>query len=95
VRLEHLFWRPQGRSSAEVIEYGGLVSLETYQAAINTGVDLTYMEYELLSSWRRIPARCSHARRCSRGLGYDYFGGARDGHVTSGVSGELGRSTPT
>jgi DNA-binding response OmpR family regulator len=61
------------------------LDLATYQAKVgDRSLDLTYMEYELLSFFVRHPGRVwSREQLLSRVWGYDYFGGARtvDVHV--------------
>jgi DNA-binding response OmpR family regulator len=61
------------------------LDLATYQAKVGErSLDLTYMEYELLSFFARHPGRVwSREQLLSRVWGYDYFGGARtvDVHV--------------
>ena len=85
-RLKHLFWRTGRGTRPELVEYGPLVlNLEPYQAAVGgRPLDLTYMEYELLSFLATHPGKVfSRETLLSRVWGYEYYGGARtvDVHV--------------
>lgn len=85
-RLKHLFWRSGRGTRPELVEYGPLVlNLETYQAACaGRHLDLTFMEYELLTFLVSRPGKVfTRETLLSRVWGYDYFGGARtvDVHI--------------
>lgn len=85
-RLRHLLHATGAEKGPEVVEYGPLVlNLETYEAALSgTPIDLTYMEYELLSFLASNPGKVfTRETLLSRVWGYDYYGGARtvDVHV--------------
>lgn len=85
-RLRHLFWRTGTGIRPELVEYGALLlNLETYQATIDgRPLDMTYMEYELLTFLASHPGKVfTRETLLSRVWGYDYFGGARtvDVHV--------------
>lgn len=85
-RMRHLFWRSGQTIKPDTVEYGPLaLNLETYQAAIDgQPLDLTYMEYELLSFLASNPGKVfSRDTLLSRVWGYEYYGGARtvDVHV--------------
>lgn len=86
IRLQRLFFRTGRGLVQEVIEYGPLhVNLETYQATIGPrALDLTYMEYQLLTFLASHPGRVfDRETLLSRVWGYEYYGGARtvDVHV--------------
>ena len=85
-RLKHLFFATGRGTRPELVEYGDLIlNLETYQAAINgVPLDLTYMEYELLTFLASHPGKVfTRETLLSRVWGYEYYGGARtvDVHV--------------
>ncbi len=85
----HLLLARSGAVAAaptELVAYDKLeLNLETYQAAIDgRALDLTYMEYELLSCLARNPGKVfTRETLLSQVWGYDYYGGARtvDVHV--------------
>ena len=86
VRLQRLFFRSGRGLAKEVIEYGPLtINLETYQASIGSrSLDLTYMEYQLLTFLASHPGRVFNRETLlSRVWGYEYYGGARtvDVHI--------------
>ena len=86
VRLQRLFYRTGRGLSKEVIAYGPLsINLETYQASIGgRSLDLTYMEYQLLTFLASHPGRVFNRETLlSRVWGYEYYGGARtvDVHI--------------
>ncbi len=86
VRLQRLFFRSGRGLAKEVIEYGPLrINLETYQAGIgDRSLDLTYMEYQLLTFLASHPGRVFNRETLlSRVWGYEYYGGARtvDVHI--------------
>ena len=86
VRLQRLFHRTGRGLSKEVIVYGPLsINLETYQANIGgRSLDLTYMEYQLLTFLASHPGRVFNRETLlSRVWGYEYYGGARtvDVHI--------------
>lgn len=86
IRLQRLFFRTGRGLVPEVIEYGLLhVNLETYQASIGGRfLDLTYMEYQLLTFLASHPGRVfDRETLLSRVWGYEYYGGARtvDVHI--------------
>ncbi len=86
VRLQRLFYRTGRGLAKEVIEYGPLsINLETYQASIGgRSLDLTYMEYQLLTFLASHPGRVFNRETLlSRVWGYEYYGGARtvDVHI--------------
>lgn len=85
VRIARLM-RHRGPAPDEVITFKELaLNLATYQASIGADpLDLTYMEYELLSFFVVNAGRVwSREQLLSKVWGYDYFGGARtvDVHV--------------
>ena len=85
-RLKHLFYASGRGTRPEMVEYGDLVlNLETYQAAVaGRPLDLTYMEYELLTFLASNPGKVfTRETLLSRVWGYEYYGGARtvDVHV--------------
>lgn len=85
-RLRHLLWRTAAPASADVVSYGLLaLNLDTYQATIGgRSLDLTYMEYELLSFLVKHPGKVfTRETLLSRVWGYEYYGGARtvDVHI--------------
>ena len=85
-RLKHLFFATGHGTRPELVEYGDLVlNLETYQAAIEgVPLDLTYMEYELLTFLASHPGKVfTRETLLSRVWGYEYYGGARtvDVHI--------------
>ena len=84
LRCKRLLW-PASMSS-DVIQMGSLtVNLATYQVKVgDTPIDLTYMEYELLSFLILHPGRTySREMLLSQVWGFDYYGGSRtvDVHV--------------
>ncbi len=86
VRLQRLFFRSGRGLVQEIIEYGPLkINLETYQATVaSRALDLTYMEYQLLTFLASHPGRVfDRETLLSRVWGYEYYGGARtvDVHV--------------
>ncbi len=86
IRLQRLFFRTGRGLVQEVIDYGPLhVNLETYQASIGGRLlDLTYMEYQLLTFLASHPGRVfDRETLLSRVWGYEYYGGARtvDVHI--------------
>ncbi|CAG4917310.1 MULTISPECIES: response regulator transcription factor [Acidithrix] len=86
VRLQRLFFRTGRGLTQELIEYGPLkVNLETYQASVSGKLlDLTYMEYQLLTFLASHPGRVfDRETLLSRVWGYEYYGGARtvDVHI--------------
>lgn len=85
-RMRHLSWRAGQDRRPDTVEYGPLaLNLETYQAAIDgEPLDLTYMEYELLTFLASNPGKVfSRDTLLSRVWGYEYYGGARtvDVHI--------------
>ncbi len=86
IRLQRLFFRTGRGLVQEVIDHGPLhVNLETYQASIGGRLlDLTYMEYQLLTFLASHPGRVfDRETLLSRVWGYEYYGGARtvDVHI--------------
>ena len=84
-RLRRLTSRA-GNSKAHVLAHDGLaMNLETYQASIaGRRLDLTYMEYRLLSFLASHPGKVfTREALLNRVWGYDYYGGARtvDVHI--------------
>ena len=85
-RLRHLLATDIDLHRADLVDYGELsLNLETYQASIaGRPLDMTYMEYELLTFLAQTPGKVfTREMRLSRGWGYVYYGGARtvDVHV--------------
>src|SRR5690606_19284983 len=85
-RLMHLCYAGGRGARPELVEYGDLVlNLETYQAVVaGRPLDLTYMEYELLTFLASNPGKVfTRETLLSRVWGYEYYGGARtvDVHV--------------
>ncbi len=86
LRIRRLTGAPPPGGPAETARFKDLeLNLATYQARVaDRSLDLTYMEYELLSFFVAHPGRVwSREQLLSRVWGYDYFGGARtvDVHV--------------
>jgi DNA-binding response OmpR family regulator len=86
LRLRRIAARPAGAAPEETADFKDLtLDLATYQATLaGSPLDLTYMEYELLSFFVTHPGRVwSREQLLERVWGYDYFGGARtvDVHV--------------
>ncbi len=86
VRLSKLTIGRGAAGKSVLVTYGPLkINTETYQAAIDGRVlDLTYMEYELLSFLASNPTKVfTREALLSRVWGYEYYGGARtvDVHI--------------
>lgn len=86
LRVRRLAGAEQLGGTPERVRFKDLeLNLATYQARVgDRSLDLTYMEYELLSFFVGHPGRVwSREQLLSRVWGYDYFGGARtvDVHV--------------
>lgn len=86
-RLRHGLWASgELVGGAGVIEHGPLaLNLDTYQARLGgKPMDLTYMEWELLTFLAQHPGKVfSRETLLSRVWGYEYYGGARtvDVHI--------------
>ena len=86
VRCRRLLWPGEMTSDADFIHMGALtVNLATYQVKVNgEPIDLTFMEYALLSFLVTHPGRIySREVLLSQVWGFDYYGGSRtvDVHV--------------
>lgn len=85
-RIRQLLWPGNEGSQAEFISIDNLtINLATYQVQVNGNpLDLTYLEYALLSFLVTHPGRTySRDALLSRVWGFDYYGGSRtvDVHV--------------
>ena len=86
LRCRRLLWPGEMTSDADFIHMGALtVNLATYQVKVNgEPIDLTFMEYALLSFLVTHPGRIySREVLLSQVWGFDYYGGSRtvDVHV--------------
>lgn len=86
LRCRHLLWPGEMTSDADFVQSGALsVNLATYQVKVaGEPVDLTFMEYALLSFLVTHPGRIySREVLLSQVWGFDYYGGSRtvDVHV--------------
>ena len=86
LRCRRLLWPGEMTSDADFIHMGALtVNLATYQVKVNgEPIDLTFMEYALLSFLVTHPGRIySREVLLSQVWGFDYYGGSRtvDVHI--------------
>lgn len=86
IRMRHLLWSSADGDSSDLVRVGGMIiNLATYQVTINGDpLDLTYLEYALLSFLATHPGRTfSRQALLHRVWGLDYYGGSRtvDVHV--------------
>ena len=86
LRCHQLLWPGESTGDADFVQAGSLsVNLATYQVKVNgSPVDLTFMEYSLLSFLVTPPGRIySREVLLSQVWGFDYYGGSRtvDVHV--------------
>lgn len=86
IRMRHLLWSSAEGNSSDLVHVGNMViNLATYQVTINGDpLDLTYLEYALLSFLATHPGRTfSRQALLHRVWGLDYYGGSRtvDVHV--------------
>lgn len=86
LRARRLLWADMASASPDVVYMGSMVmNLATYQVKVNDApVDLTYLEYALLSFLVTHPNRTfSRDTLLQRVWGFDYYGGSRtvDVHV--------------
>ena len=85
-RVRQLLWPGSERTASELHHCGNMtINLATYQVAIDDQpLDLTYLEYALLSFLAAHPGRTfSRDALLQRVWGFDYYGGSRtvDVHV--------------
>ena len=86
LRCRRLLWPGESTSDADFLQVGPMsINLATYQVKVGDDpIDLTYMEYELLSFLVTHPDRIySREVLLSQVWGFDYYGGSRtvDVHV--------------
>ncbi len=86
IRMRHLLWSSAEGDASDLVRVGGMIiNLATYQVTINgEPLDLTYLEYALLSFLATHPGRTfSRQALLHRVWGLDYYGGSRtvDVHV--------------
>ena len=86
VRLRRVTGGQDASGDSTIVSYGPLkINTETYQAVIaDRTLDLTYMEYELLTFLASNPTKVfTRETLLSRVWGYEYYGGARtvDVHI--------------
>lgn len=86
LRCRRLLWPGEATTDADFVHVGPLtVNLATYQVKVNgEPIDLTFMEYALLSFLVTHPGRIySREMLLSQVWGFDYYGGSRtvDVHV--------------
>ncbi len=86
VRVRQLLWPGNEASSADLVMVGAMtINLATYQVKVgDEPLDLTYLEYALLSFLATHPGRTySRDALLRRVWGFDYYGGSRtvDVHV--------------
>jgi len=86
VRLRRATGGQDASGDSTIVSYGPLkINTETYQAVIaDRTLDLTYMEYELLTFLASNPTKVfTRETLLSRVWGYEYYGGARtvDVHI--------------
>lgn len=86
LRCHQLLWPGEATGDADFIQVGPMsINLATYQVKVNgSPVDLTFMEYALLSFLVTHPGRIySREVLLSQVWGFDYYGGSRtvDVHV--------------
>lgn len=86
LRCRRLLWPGEATSDADFLQVGPMsINLATYQVKVDDDpIDLTYMEYELLSFLVTHPDRIySREVLLSQVWGFDYYGGSRtvDVHV--------------
>lgn len=85
-RVRHMLWPGDEGKASDLIHVGPMViNLATYQVTVNNEpLDLTYLEYALLSFLAAHPGRTfSRDALLQRVWGFDYYGGSRtvDVHV--------------
>ena len=85
LRCSLLLWPGTESTSRDLVIVDNIkINLATYQVYIDESpVDLTYMEYLLLSFLATHPSRAYHVRLFAARLGFEYCGGTRtvDVHV--------------
>ncbi|MBQ9021141.1 MAG: winged-helix domain-containing protein [Eggerthellaceae bacterium] len=86
LRIQSLLWPASDRSTSEIITVDSMtINLATYQVQVaGNPIDLTYLEYALLSFLVTHPGRTySRDALLKRVWGFDYYGGSRtvDVHV--------------
>lgn len=86
LRIHQLLWPGEATGDADFVQVGAMsINLATYQVKVNGApVDLTFMEYALLSFLVTHPGRIySREVLLSQVWGFDYYGGSRtvDVHV--------------